>query len=132
MIGDGGGYGAVASDLLGAHDLELPVLAGRRAGGAARDRCRRPRRPRIPVDLAGAGEQDAFSFARSTRALLESGDVDAVLFTAYFGGYSSLSDELRERELAVAAELARGGARDRAAARRAHHVLGRAAGARAA
>ncbi|HEY1512467.1 MAG TPA: acetate--CoA ligase family protein [Gaiellaceae bacterium] len=104
VIGDGGGYGAVASDLLGARGLELPVLShglqetlrGSLPAAAATSN---------PVDLAGAGEQDAFSFSRSTRTLLESGEVDAVLFTAYFGGYSSLSDELRGRELAVAADL---------------------------
>ena len=27
VVGDGGGYGAVASDLLGLHDLDLPVLS---------------------------------------------------------------------------------------------------------
>ena len=132
VVGDGGGYGAVACDLLGAHDLELPVLSRRRAGR----RCARSLPPTAatanPVDLAGAGEQDAFSFARTTRTLLESGDVDAVLFTAYFGGYSSLSDELRDRELAVAAELAAAAHETGRAARRAHDVLGRAAGAGAA
>jgi acyl-CoA synthetase (NDP forming) len=46
------------------------------------------------------------SFARSTRALLDADDVDAVLFTAYFGGYSTLSDEMRDREVAVAELLA--------------------------
>jgi len=106
VVGDGGGYGAVACDLLGAHDLELPVLSD-----DVQDALRSSLPPTAatanPVDLAGAGEQDAFSFSRTTRTLLESGDVDAVLFTAYFGGYSSLSDELRDRELAVAGELAR-------------------------
>ena len=105
VVGDGGGYGAVACDLLGAHDLELPVLSD-----GVQDVLRRSLPTTAatanPVDLAGAGEQDAFSFSRTTRTLLDSGDVDVVLFTAYFGGYSSLSDELRERELAVAAELA--------------------------
>jgi acyl-CoA synthetase (NDP forming) len=105
VVGDGGGYGAVAADLLGARGLELPVL-----GTATQEALRASLPPTAatanPVDLAGAGEQDAFSFSRSTRTLLESGDADVVLFTAYFGGYSSLSDELRERELAVAADLA--------------------------
>src|SRR5262249_22324358 len=58
-----------------------------------------------PVDLAGAGEQDTFSFARSTGALLASADADSVLFTAYFGGYSAQSEDLRDREIAVAQEL---------------------------
>ena len=105
VVGDGGGYGAVACDLLGAHDLELPVLS-ESVQEALRSSLLPTAATANPVDLAGAGEQDAFSFSRTTRTLLESGDVDVVLFTAYFGGYSSLSDELRERELAVAAELA--------------------------
>ena len=62
-----------------------------------------PTRPTAnPVDLAGAGEQDVFSFAHTTRALLGDDGVDAVLFTAYFGGYSTLADELGEPELAAA------------------------------
>ncbi|HEY0416699.1 MAG TPA: acetate--CoA ligase family protein [Gaiellaceae bacterium] len=105
VVGDGGGYGAVASDLLGATGLELPVL-GEATQAALRATLPPTAATANPVDLAGAGEQDTFSFARTTRTLLESGDVDAVLFTAYFGGYSSQSDELREREEAVAAELA--------------------------
>jgi acyl-CoA synthetase (NDP forming) len=59
-----------------------------------------------PVDLAGAGEQDVFSFVRATRSLLEDDGVDAVLLTAFFGGYSTLWGELRDRELAVSAQLA--------------------------
>ncbi|MGN6798466.1 MAG: acetate--CoA ligase family protein [Gaiellaceae bacterium] len=105
VVGDGGGYGAVACDLLGAHDLELPVLSDV-VQHTLRSSLPATAATANPVDLAGAGEQDAFSFSRTTRTLLESGDVDVVLFTAYFGGYSSLSDELRDRELAVAAELA--------------------------
>ncbi|HEY2778298.1 MAG TPA: acetate--CoA ligase family protein [Gaiellaceae bacterium] len=105
VVGDGGGYGAVACDLLGAHDLELPVLSDG-VQEALRSSLPPTAATANPVDLAGAGEQDAFSFSRATRTLLESGDVDVVLFTAYFGGYSSLSDELRERELSVADELA--------------------------
>src|SRR5581483_5929357 len=59
-----------------------------------------------PVDLAGAGEQDQQSFARTTRTLLEAPELDAVLFTSYFGGYSLVSDELRDRELAVVDAIA--------------------------
>jgi acetate---CoA ligase (ADP-forming) len=105
VVGDGGGYGAVASDLLGAHDLQLPVLPAE-TQAALRAVLPPTAATTNPVDLAGGGEQDTFTFSRSTRTLLESGDVDAVLFTAYFGGYSSMSEELREREVAVARELA--------------------------
>jgi acyl-CoA synthetase (NDP forming) len=104
VVGDGGGYGAIASDLLGARGLVLEPL-----GADAQARLRSLLPPTAtttnPVDLAGAGEQDMTSFARSARVLLEAEGVDAVLFTAYFGGYSSQSDEFGEREVAVAGEL---------------------------
>jgi acyl-CoA synthetase (NDP forming) len=105
VIGDGGGYGAIASDLLEGRGMELPLLSE-----PTRKRLAEllpPHAPTAnPVDLAGGGEQDVFSFARTTRALLEADDADAVLFTAYFGGYSTLSDEMRDREIAVAEQLA--------------------------
>jgi acyl-CoA synthetase (NDP forming) len=105
VIGDGGGYGAIASDLLGGRGIELPVLSD--PTQATLRGLLPPTAPMAnPVDLAGAGEQDVFSFARTTHALLEAGDADAVLFTAYFGGYSTLSDEMRDREVAVAELLA--------------------------
>ncbi len=105
VVGDGGGYGAVAADLCGAHGLELPELEPA-TQTALRAVLPATAATANPVDLAGAGEQDTFSFATTTRILLEAPEVDAVLFTAYFGGYSSLSDELGARELEVAGLLA--------------------------
>ncbi len=105
VVGDGGGYGAVAADLCGAHDLTLPELTA--TTQAILQSLLPPTAATAnPVDLAGAGEQDTYSFAHSTRALLEAPEVDAVLFTAYFGGYSEQSAELRDRELDVARLLA--------------------------
>jgi acyl-CoA synthetase (NDP forming) len=105
VVGDGGGYGALASDLLGERGIELPTLSGR-TQAALRELLPATASTANPVDLAGAGEQDVFSFARSTRVLLGDDDVDAVLFTAYFGGYSTLANELGEPEMAAAAQLA--------------------------
>src|SRR5207244_7379458 len=105
VVGDGGGYGAIASDLLGERGIEPPTLS-ERTQAALGELLPPTASTANPVDLAGAGEQDVFTFARSTRALLEADDVDVVLFTAYFGGYSTLSDELREGEVAVAQLLA--------------------------
>jgi acyl-CoA synthetase (NDP forming) len=105
VVGDGGGYGAIASDLLGSRWIELHVL-GESTQAALRDVLPPTASTSNPVDLAGAGEQDVFSFPRSTRVLLEADDVDAVLFTAYFGGYSNLADELGEPEMAAADQLA--------------------------
>jgi acyl-CoA synthetase (NDP forming) len=99
VIGDGGGYGAIASDLLGSRGIELQPLSE-----PTQETLRGLLPPTAstanPVDLAGAGEQDLFSFAHSTRALLEADDADAVLFSAYFGGYSELSGDTREGEVA--------------------------------
>jgi acyl-CoA synthetase (NDP forming) len=105
IVGDGGGYGAVACDLLGEAGFELPVLDD---GTQEQLRAVLPQTAATanPVDLAGAGEQDQESFARTTRILLDADELDAVLFTSYFGGYSGLSDELRDRELAAAARIA--------------------------
>jgi acyl-CoA synthetase (NDP forming) len=105
VIGDGGGCGAIASDLLVGSGIELPVLA-ERTQAALRELLPPTSSTANPVDLAGAGERDLFTFARTTRALLEADDVDAVLFTAYFGGYSTMSEEMCEREVAVAGLLA--------------------------
>jgi acetate---CoA ligase (ADP-forming) len=105
VVGDGGGYGAVASDLLGLQALELPVLSAE-TQSILRASLPATAATANPVDLAGAGEQDTFSFVRATRTLLEADGLDAVLFTAYFGGYSALSDDLHERELDVARQLA--------------------------
>jgi acyl-CoA synthetase (NDP forming) len=101
VVGDGGGYCAIASDLLGGRGIELPVLS-ERIQAALRDWLPANASTTNPVDLAGAGEQDVFSFAHTTRALLADDAVDAVLLTAYFGGYSTLADELGEPELAAA------------------------------
>ena len=105
VLGDGGGYGAIASDLLERKGIALPVLS-EKTQAVLRELLPPTAATANPVDLAGAGEQDVFTFARSTRALLDVEDVDAVLFTAYFGGYSTLAEELREPEMRAARLLA--------------------------
>jgi len=105
VVGDGGGYGAVAAELLAERALELPFLA-ENTQALLRASLPPTAATANPVDLAGAGEQDMESFARATRILLEAEDVDAVLFTAYFGGYGVLEGGLIERELEVAGRLA--------------------------
>ena len=101
VVGDGGGHGAIACDQVDAAGLELPVLS---AGLSAAIAAGLPSTAATgnPVDLAGGGEQDFMSYANVTRALLDSGEVDAVLMTGYFGGYSQYSQEFLEREVEVA------------------------------
>ena len=105
LAADGGGHTVVASDLAAAAGLELPPLSE-----ATRARLAEalPSTATLtnPVDFAGGGEQDISSFAKVARALLESGDVDTVLFTGYFGGYAHYSEEFRRREVESAEGMA--------------------------
>jgi len=104
VLADGGGHGALAGGLAEERALVLPSfasdLAGRLAaatgtsGGTTN-----------PVDLAGAGENDLWSFARVLETVLASEEVDAVLMTGYFGGYGAYGDDLAATETEVAANL---------------------------
>jgi len=109
LAADGGGHTVVASDLAAAAGLELPPLSE-----ATRARLTEALPPTAtltnPVDFAGGGEQDISSFAKVARALLESGEVDSVLFTGYFGGYAHYSEEFRRREVESAEGMARAAA----------------------
>jgi acetate---CoA ligase (ADP-forming) len=105
VIADGGGHGVVAAAL--AHDagLELPAL-----GAELRRRLRGglPATAAVanPIDLAGGGEADIRSYDRTAEAVLESGEVDAVLLSGYFGGYTEYDQRLERGEALVADALA--------------------------
>ena len=128
VVGDGGGYGAVACDLLGAHDLELPVLSRRAFRTRFARRCRRRRRRRIR-STSRARASRTRSASRGRRARCSSRATST----------RPLHGVLRRLQLAVGraarsracrrGRARRGGARERRAARRAHDVLGCAAGA---
>jgi acetate---CoA ligase (ADP-forming) len=105
VVGDGGGTGVVAADLATASGLELPRLSP-----ALEERLKADDPGVItanPVDLAGAGEQDFWSFERVLGTVLESGEADAVLFTGYFGGYGDMNPEFVSAEVEVAEAIAR-------------------------
>ncbi len=101
ILTDGGGHGAVAADALVAAGLLIPVLT-------------EPVTTELevalwaqatvtnPVDLAGAGEQDVACYARGVQSLLASDQVDGVLLTGYFGGYTTEESNLTGPELAAA------------------------------
>ena len=105
IVGDGGGHVALAADMVTELGMALPLLTDELAArigatlpaGAA---------TRNPVDLAGGGEQDFFNFERTVRALAASDEVDAVLLTGYFGGYSQESVDFARRETQVALGMA--------------------------
>ena len=106
VVGDGGGHGAIACDVAtppgsscrGSRMRSRPSWPAQLPATAA---------TRNPVDLAGGGEQD-FHLLRPacSRTLLESGEVDGVLLTGYFGGYSQYSEEFAELEVDVARDIA--------------------------
>ncbi|QES58519.1 CoA-binding protein [Streptomyces venezuelae] len=85
---DGGGHGAVAADAAEDAGLDVPEL-----GGPTQDTLRTVLWEQSsvgnPVDLAGMGEQRPLSYADTVGALLSADEVDAVLMTGYFGGYTA-------------------------------------------
>ncbi|WP_405149912.1 acetate--CoA ligase family protein [Sphaerisporangium sp. NBC_01403] len=103
VIGDSGGQGAVAADVITRAGLDLPELAGaaREMAEALPDGAA----VRNPVDLAGAGERDLGVYARLTRRLVDGGEVDAVVLTGYFGSYGADEPSLAVAEQRVVARL---------------------------
>jgi acyl-CoA synthetase (NDP forming) len=104
VLADGGGHGVIACDVLAGAGLELPALSaglsGRLAAGLPATAA-----TTNPVDLAGGGEQDFFSYSTCARELLVSGEVDALVMTGYFGGYTRYSEEFKQTEMKVAARI---------------------------
>ena len=90
---DGGGHGAIAADAAEAAGLAVPEL-----GTAAQERLRtllwEQSAVGNPVDLAGMGEQNPHSYGDTVGALLALDEVDSVLLTGYFGGYSAATGGL--------------------------------------
>ena len=105
IVGDGGGHVALAADMVIQGGMALPLLTD---DVAAQIGATLPERAatRNPVDLAGGGEQDFRNFERTVRTLAASGEVDAVLLTGYFGGYSQESLDFARRETQVALGMA--------------------------
>ena len=105
ILTDGGGHGAVAADVLAAAGLRTPVLTGT-VTTELESALWAQATVTNPVDLAGAGEQDVASYARGVQILLASEQVDGVLLTGYFGGYSTEQSNLTAPELAAAHQMA--------------------------
>lgn len=105
VLTDGGGHGAVAGDTLAAVGLESPLLGGP-TRASLRERLWQNSTVTNPVDLAGAGEQDPMSYTRALATLLAADEVDGVLMTGYFGGYSTQESSLAPLETAAARLMA--------------------------
>jgi acyl-CoA synthetase (NDP forming) len=112
VLADGGGHGSIAAAVAADAGLALPELADATAGSL---RAQLPVTAGVsnPVDLAGGAEQDVHVFDRIARELLQSGEIDALLVTGYFGGYADYGaqvavEELRTAELIGAAARSTG------------------------
>jgi acyl-CoA synthetase (NDP forming) len=105
IMGDGGGHGGIAASLAAKAGLEVPEL-GSSTVAALSAQLPPTASCSNPVDLAGGGEADIRNFERTARTLLESGEVDAVLLTGYFGGYGEYADVFADPEMAAGAALA--------------------------
>jgi acyl-CoA synthetase (NDP forming) len=100
-LGDGGGHGSIAASVAAQSGLELPELS---SGMMSSLREQLPEAAGVtnPVDLAGGAEQDVHAFDRIIRELLESGEVDGLLVTGYFGGYAEYGPDVAVQELRAA------------------------------
>jgi acetate---CoA ligase (ADP-forming) len=93
VLTDGGGHGVIACDVAETAGLDVPALSAA-TQARLRDALWTQSQVANPVDLAGAGEMDPDSYARAYAVLQACDDVDAILMTGYFGGYSSGEDGL--------------------------------------
>ena len=105
IMGDGGGHGGIAASLVAKAGLQVPELSPSTVA-TLREQLPPSASCSNPVDLAGGGEADLRNFERVAHALLECGDVDAVLLTGYFGGYGEYAEVFTDPELATGAALA--------------------------
>ena len=93
VLTDGGGHGVIACDVAEAAGLDVPALS-EATQLLLRNALWSQSHVSNPVDLAGAGEIDPDSYARAFAVLQDCDEVDAILMTGYFGGYSSGEDGL--------------------------------------
>ncbi|TWP54171.1 acetate--CoA ligase family protein [Lentzea tibetensis] len=105
VFADGGGQAQVASDCLEAAGMDVPRFTPELAADVAAD-LPPAAATENPVDVAGGGEQDIGCFSRITATLTETGEVDAVLLTGFFGGYGEYGPSLAAGELAAAHDIA--------------------------
>jgi acyl-CoA synthetase (NDP forming) len=105
IVADGGGHGVVAADLAVAAGLDVVAFSAALSSRLAAD-LPATAATANPVDLAGAGERDLFSYGRVVAAVAGSGEVDAVLLSGYFGAYGVDEPSQAATEATVADAIA--------------------------
>ncbi len=98
VVADGGGHGSVAADLVAASGLEVPAFSDALVA-RIEPQLERAGSVRNPIDIID-GADGLASFTGIARACLDSGEVDAVLLSGYYGGYALYSDEYATRSRA--------------------------------
>ena len=106
IVGDSGGQCGVAADIAARLGIDVVPLSTDLAAELTQ---RLPEAAAVgnPVDLAGAGERDLTIYASITETLANSGEVDAVLLSGYFGCYGRDIAMMYDAEEAVVADLGR-------------------------
>jgi acetate---CoA ligase (ADP-forming) len=101
VLADGGGHGSIAAAVAADANLAVPELT---SGTRDSLRSQLPDAAGVsnPIDLAGGAEQDVHAFDRIALQLLESGEVDALLVTGYFGGYAEYGPRVAAEEVLTA------------------------------
>src|SRR5207237_8294102 len=86
IIGDGGSHVALAADRLAAHGLRVEPFSDRVSQQLARV-LPSTATSTNPVDIAGGGEEDIWTFERAVRGRVEAGGAGAGRVTGYVDRY---------------------------------------------
>ncbi len=105
IITDGGGHASIAADVAESLDLSVVHFSEELAATVAAELPAAATSVN-PIDVAGGGEQDLSCFGRVVRAVLASGEVDAMVLSGYFGGYGQYGEALADLEVETAGALA--------------------------
>ena len=131
IITDGGGHASIAADVAESMNLSVVQLSQQLAAQVAAELP--PAATSFnPIDVAGGFEQDLACSGRIIRSVLNSGEVDAMVVSGYYGGYGLYGEALAELEVAERSGDGAGGRRVGASAGRPLDVPAECCGCRAA
>jgi acyl-CoA synthetase (NDP forming) len=106
IITDGGGHASIAADVAESMSLAVVQLSD---GLATKIAAELPSAATSfnPIDVAGGFEQDLACSGRIVETVLDSGEVDAMVVSGYYGGYGLYGETLAELEVESARAMAR-------------------------
>ena len=105
IITDGGGHASIAADVAESMDLSVVQFGDQLASTVASELP--PAATSFnPIDVAGGFEQDLACSGRIVRTVLNSGEVDAMVVSGYYGGYGIYGEALADLEVQSARAMA--------------------------